>query len=122
MSWQEHYENAAQQESDAYDTLSVENLIDQIERGQYGRYNMIWSALVSRATLSQAGWTLFRVLLRDDVAYLIRCNCAEALLELLGRTDVLQTLDEAVNLTNGSPSQREPYLTALHQELTERLQ
>ncbi|MFD2572237.1 hypothetical protein ACFSUS_16465 [Spirosoma soli] len=121
MSWQEHYENAARNESNTYETVSVENLLAQVGQGQYGAYNMIWYALAERATVHQAGWVLFRVLLRNDVSYLIRCNCAEALLQLLGRTDVLQTLNEAIDLTNGSPTERQPYLTALQKELTARL-
>lgn len=121
MDWQEKYENAAQHEKDAYNRSLVEALLAQVEQGAYGMYNMIWYALAGQATLEQAGWTLFSVLRRNEVDYLIRCNCAETLLQLLGRTDVLKALTEAVNLTNGSPTKRQPYLTALQQELTERL-
>ncbi|UFH57536.1 hypothetical protein [Spirosoma sp. KNUC1025] len=121
MSWQEDYEKAAQQEYDLYNAQSVAAILNRIERGEYGVYNMIWYTLAEEATLPQAGWTLFRVLQRDELDYLIRCNCAEALLQLLGRTDVMLILNEAVNLTSGTPAKRQPYLAVLQQELTERL-
>ncbi|GAB3704959.1 hypothetical protein GCM10027592_36880 [Spirosoma flavus] len=119
--WREQYEQAAGNEKDRYATLAVTDLLQRIERGDYGDYNMIWHTLAEEATLQQAGWTMFRVLQRDAVDYLIRCNCAEALLELLGRTDVMQILDEAVKLTSGTPPERLPHLKALEQEITERL-
>ncbi|MBD2705860.1 hypothetical protein IC229_35005 [Spirosoma sp. BT702] len=119
--WQEQHERAAGKEQDRYGKLSVTDILHRVELGQYGEYNMIWHTLAEEAMLQQAGWTLFRVLQRDEVDYLIRCNCAEALLELLGRTDVLQTLNEAVNLTKGSPAERQPYLLALEGELTQQL-
>ncbi|WP_420149062.1 hypothetical protein [Spirosoma sp.] len=119
--WREQYEQAAGKEHNRYTTLSVADMLQRIDQGVYGEYNMIWRTLAEEATLQQAGWTMFRVLQRNEVDYLIRCNCAEALLELLGRTDVMQTLDEAVKLTSGTLVERRPYLTALQQELTERL-
>lgn len=121
MSWQDQYENAADHERQEYDALTVDALLDAVERGQYGQYNMIWYVLAERATLQQAASTLFRTLQRDEVDYLIRCNCAETLLSLLGHDDdPLQCLQDAVNLSNGKPAERLPYLTAIKQEIAER--
>jgi hypothetical protein len=116
MDWQEQYETAADREQQAYETQPIAQLLEQIKQRQYGSYNMIWSVLAERATLSEAGWPLFDVLHRD-IDYLIRCNCAEALLQLLGRTDVMDVLRESVNLTAGTPTDRGPYIKALEQEL-----
>lgn len=116
MDWQEQYETAADREQQAYTNLSIAQLLDLIQQGHYGKYNQIWHVLADQATLTQAGWPLFNVLYQD-IDYLIRCNCAEALLELLGRTDVMSILQESVNLTAGTPAERGPYLKALEEEL-----
>ncbi len=123
MSWQDQYESAAERELQAYELLPVDILLNNVEQGQYGQYNMVWHAISDRASLSQAAIPLFRILQRNDVDYLIRCNCAEALLDLLGHNDdPLQHLQKAVDLTSGKPADRLPYLTALHEELAKRVE
>ena len=121
MSWKDQYENAADRERQEYDALAVDTLLEAVERGQYGQYHMIWYVLAERATLQQAASTLFRTLQRDEVDYLIRCNCAEALLSLLGHdNDPLQCLQDAVHLSSGPPAGRLPYLAAIRKEIAER--
>lgn len=121
MSWKDQYEHAAGQELQAYENQSIDALLRAVQQGQFGQYNMIWTALSDQATLDEAGWVLFGVLQQDKLDYLIRCNCAEALLELLERDDVLAILDEATNLSRGSAAQQTPYLHALRLELCSRI-
>lgn len=120
MDWQEEHENAADKERQYYDELPVEQLLKLVSDGQYGNYDTIWHSLAERATLQQAAWVLFAVLNTDE-EYLIRCNCAEALLYLLGRADVMQVLDESVALSAGTPHERAPHLAALKQEILQKL-
>lgn len=121
MDWQEEYENAADKERQYYDELPVEHLLSLVSDGQYGNYNTIWHSLEERATLKQAAWVLF-VVLNTDEEYLTRCNCAEALLYLLGREDVMQVLAESVALSANTPDERAPHIAALKQEILQQLQ
>lgn len=121
MSWKDQYESAAERESAAYEAMSVKTLLSHVQQGQYGQYHMIWSAVAEQATLKEAAWTLFDVLQHDKSDYLLRYNCAKALLELMGREDVMEIPDEVVNLSRGTPAMRLPYLTALQQELISRI-
>ncbi|CCG99661.1 hypothetical protein FAES_1651 [Fibrella aestuarina BUZ 2] len=121
MSWQDQYEQAAQRERTGFDELPVDTLLRYVEAGQYGDYYGLWHSVAQRATLQQAGWVLFRVLQREELAFLVRCTCAEALLRLLGRTDELALLNEAVNLSSGTMAMHEPYRLALQHELANRL-
>ncbi len=120
MNWQEQYENAADSEGDSYSEMPLEQVLHQIKQGSYGDYYSIWRDVENRATLAEAGWLLYEVLHRD-IDYLIRCNAAEALLTLLGCTDVMENLDRAVALTAHTVEERAPNLTALKQELEEKI-
>lgn len=123
MSWQDQYEAAADRERQAYQNEPLNSLLTAVDRGNYGQYNMIWPVIAEQATLQQAAGSLFRVLERTEVDYLIRCNCAETLLELLNPDDddILQRLQDAVDLTSGTPAECVPHLAALKQKLRERL-
>lgn len=55
MSRKGQYENEAGQELQAYKNQSVDELLQSIQQGQFGQYNMIWTALSEQATLEQAG-------------------------------------------------------------------
>ncbi|GAB2596018.1 hypothetical protein [Spirosoma areae] len=120
MDWQEEYEKAADYEKRAYEALPVDSLIEQISQGQFGTYNMIWRVLAQRATVQQVGWPFFQVL-DSDAEYLIRCNCAEALLTLLGREGVMAILREAAALTYGPLAGRMTQVSALKRELSQLL-
>lgn len=120
MDWQEQYERAAEAERNEYKLMPLEQVLLHIKEGRYGVYPSIWRDVETRATLEQAGWLLYEVLHRD-IEYLIRCNAAEALLTLMGYTDVIENLDRAVSLTAHSVEERTPHLTALYHELIERL-
>jgi hypothetical protein len=120
MDWQEQYENAADAEGDSYSDMPLKQVLYLIKQGCYGEYYSIWRDVEERATLAEAGWLLYEVLHRD-IDYLIRCNAAEALLTLLDCTDVMENLDRAVTLTAYTVEERAPHLTALKQELEEKI-
>lgn len=121
MDWKEQYEASADKERDRYDQQPVTVLLEQVSMGQYGDYNTLWRSLAERATLQEAALPLFSVLQNDSLDFLIRCNCAEALLHLLGREDGLTILEEAVNLSRGTVAMRHPYLMTLQHEINTRL-
>ncbi len=120
MDWQEQYEKAADAEGASYSEMPLEQVLQLVKQGSYGDYYSIWRDVEDRATLDQAGWLLYEVL-HHDIDYLIRCNAAEALLTLLGCTDVMANLDRAVVLTAHTVEERRPHLTALKQELEEKI-
>src|SRR5438445_10660385 len=85
--WDQHADHAR----DTLHDLPISELIARVKSGQWGDYYTIWSAIASRAQLSEVGWLLFSVL-ESSAAYLHRYHCATALLRLLGETR-LQAVD-----------------------------
>jgi hypothetical protein len=95
MTWQDHWEEFTAAERAACDKACLEVLLGDVCGGQFGRYHQIWPAIAARASLEQAGWTLYEVLGRD-IDYLHRYHCADALLALIGDAPL-----KAVDLAGG---------------------
>lgn len=114
MTWQESWEKAADDERAQYNARPVSDLIAHIQKGWFGNYYSIWHSIAQRATLEQAGWSLFDVL-RSNADYLNRYHCAAALLRLLDNRSF-----EAVNISAEIPD-RESNLEAIEHELNNRL-
>ena len=85
--WKEQYEDAAGDEKKRLSNTDVESLLQNVRQGQYGDYRQIWYALAEKATLEQAGWTLYTVL-ASPIDYLHRYHAAAALLKLLEKSGV----------------------------------
>ncbi|NJN45034.1 MAG: hypothetical protein HC806_10155 [Anaerolineae bacterium] len=95
--WKEKYEDAATDEKEQFSKANIEKLLQDIRKGEFGEFHTIWPAIAENATLEQAGWTLFRVLV-SDAEYLPRYHAAAALLKLMQVTTF-----EAVNLSAVRP-------------------
>ena len=81
--WQDYYEDAAQQERERIQDMSIDTILENVKNNRYGQYYVVWEIIARKATLKQAGLILHSVLERD-INYLIRMNCAEyALLKLM---------------------------------------
>jgi hypothetical protein len=91
--WREDWERAAEQERAHHDRLPAGVLVDNVRRGRFGDYYTVWYSIAERATLAEAGWVLFSVLV-SDAPYLVRYHCAAALVRLLKTSDF-----EAVELS-----------------------
>ena len=85
LTWQDHWEAAAGEERQAYDSRPLQELLDALQNGYFGGYFNLPYSIAARASLAEAGWPLYDVL-RRDVDYLHRYHCAAALLKLLGET------------------------------------
>ena len=81
-SWQDYWEEAAQQERRYYESLSTDELLLAIDQGRYGQYYVIWKIIVSRTEFPKLAPYFLKVL-KSNIDYLYRMNCAEALLSLL---------------------------------------
>lgn len=81
--WRETWEQHADQERDVLDEVSVSELVERVQAGQFGDYYRIWYALADHAKLNDVGWVLFSVL-ESEADYLDRYHCAAALLRLMG--------------------------------------
>jgi hypothetical protein len=93
--FQADWEREAHAEYEGYLRRPPEALVSDAEYGRYGEYYQLWRAIAARATLDSAGKVLFDVLHRDD-PYLIRYHAAQALLSLLGTTE-LEPVDLSAN-------------------------
>lgn len=113
--WQEAWEAHARGELDSLRVRPVTELLDLVRAGRFGGYFVLWDAIAERATLAEAGWQLFAVLL-SDADYLDRYHCAAALLKLLG-SDTW----EPVQLTAGQEEARRARLAQLQAELEHRI-
>jgi hypothetical protein len=91
--FQEQCERDAGAEYNDYMRRSAAGLIADAKAGRYGELYQLWRAIAARATLPLAGRVLLEVLHRDD-PYLVRYHAAEALLALLGTTE-LEPIDLA---------------------------
>jgi len=80
--FQEHFEQAANEEKQSYDKTPVEELLKLIRRGSYGNYYQIWHSVAERGSAAEAGGDLLAVL-RSGADYLSRFHCAAALLRVL---------------------------------------
>lgn len=81
--FQEHWEQEADKARKQYDACSVSELLAEICAKRYGRHFQIWYSLGARASLSEAGLILFRVL-ESQADYLVRNHCAAALISIAG--------------------------------------
>jgi hypothetical protein len=81
--FQERWEIEAGKESDSYMALSTADLTHRIQHGEYGQYFTIWPAVAAKCDLSAVVDKMLEIL-RSDLDYLIRYNCAEALISMSG--------------------------------------
>ena len=82
MNWQDFWKEAAIKERKHQDATPVADLLRALRKGWYGQYYTIWYSVAERATLAEAGWTLYRVLANPNGRF-DRTHCARALLHLL---------------------------------------
>ena len=85
--FQADWERAAAAEYDAYMRRSAEGLVADARAGQYGECYQLWRAIAARASLPLAGQVLLEILRRPE-PYLVRYHAANALLALLGTTEL----------------------------------
>ncbi len=91
MHWKDLWEKYSAEETARMEAMSASRLLDDIRAGHFGNYYSIWRVVGRKATLEEAGWTLYEVL-ETDIDYLYRYHCAAALLKLMGMDD-LQPVD-----------------------------
>lgn len=84
MSWQEEWERAANEELAWTRQQPVDELLARLKHRAFGGYLVLPDVIAEKATLAQAGWPLFEVLMDDSLDYLHRYHCAEALIKLMG--------------------------------------
>ena len=89
--WKTLWEEYSETEKRTFDAKPVEELLNYVEVGHYGAYYRIWYSIAERATLSQAGISLLKIL-HLDIEYLFRYHCASALLDLMDET-VIKPVD-----------------------------
>lgn len=111
--FQERFEREAEAEYERYLALPADALVDAVRSGLFGAYYSLWRAVGARASVEQAGWSLYDVV-AGDAPYLVRYHAAAALLSLL-RSRRFVAADLAVE----SPRQRE-WLDAVRDELQAR--
>ena len=112
--FQEDWERQAGVEYAAYLSRSAAGLIADARAGRYGECYQLWRAIAARATMLLAGRVLLEVLHRDD-PYLVRYHAANALLALLGTTELTP-----VDLAGNRPS-RAANLETVGRMLQERI-
>ena len=83
MSSTSTWEQEASAERAAYDRRSVEDLLEDVRRKNFGRYYTLWYSVAARSTLAEAGWQLFEVLEHQSYDQMYRHHCAAALLYLM---------------------------------------
>lgn len=113
--WQEAWEAHARRELDDLRARPVPELLRLVRAGRFGGYFVLWDAIAERATLAEAGWPLFAVLV-SNADYLDRYHCASALIKLLGTRDW-----GPVQLTAGEEEERQAHLIQLRTELEHRV-
>lgn len=82
--WHDLWEEHADAERQSQDRRPVSSLLEAVRQRKFGDYYTLWYAIAAKATLVEAGWTLFAVLESPDIDYLHRYHCAAALLQLIG--------------------------------------
>ncbi|MBN2609657.1 MAG: hypothetical protein JXA64_11125 [Candidatus Fermentibacteraceae bacterium] len=95
MHWKDLWEKYSAEETARMEAMPAGRLLQDIRAGHFGDYYGIWRVVGSKASLEEAGWTLFEVL-ETDIDYLYRYHCAAALLKLMGMDD-LQPVDLSGN-------------------------
>src|SRR5690349_24600340 len=93
--WRDDWERAAEKERAHYDGLPVNVLMKKVRRARFGDYYTVWYSIAERATLAEAGWVLFAIVV-SDAPYLVRYHGAAALVRLLKTADF-----EAIELSAG---------------------
>ncbi|MCW5878891.1 MAG: hypothetical protein KIS80_08505 [Anaerolineales bacterium] len=85
--WQEAWEWHARQTADYFAHQSAEQLLAEIDAGNYDGYYTIWYSLREKTSLEQGAPVLLNVLRREVGNSLIRYHCAAALFYLMGYQD-----------------------------------
>ncbi|MBK7972973.1 MAG: hypothetical protein IPK07_06725 [Deltaproteobacteria bacterium] len=112
--FQRQYEIESEKERAGYDREPIGALLGRIRARRLGGQYQLWYAIAARASLAEAGWLLFDFV-SGDAEYLDRYHAANALLALLGWTDL-----EAADLTVAHRSP-EKHLAAARGELERRI-
>lgn len=112
--WKTIWEDNADLERKLFDSTAVEELLEMVKAGDYGSYYSIWSSIADRATLRQAGRSFLDVLYGDE-NYILRANCAQALMTLMNEEDI-----RGVDLTADRPDQNE-FLEKIEEKMKELL-
>lgn len=115
--YQKHFEEEGEREEAFYDSMSVEAIMEEIEKRKFGTTYQIWYSLAKRATVEQVGWKLFEILSSRE-EYLTRYHCAAALLRLFNPyPDVF----EPVKLSGKEKYDVMRHLEEMETELTKRI-
>lgn len=112
-SWQDHWEEAAEEEYRRMEGKPVPELLEETCRGRLGAYYTIWKVIARKASLEEA-WRVLLSVLESDADYLHRYHAAEALLKLLGNK-VLQPVDLSADHTL-----RDESIACIRRELEDR--
>ena len=113
--WKTVWEEYADGEKKSYDSMAVEEVLLKVTEGHYGSYYSIWYSISERATLEQAGHILLDVL-HGDSRYLIRANCAGALLRLMNEEVI-----RGVDLSADRPDQDE-FLARIEEKMNDLIE
>ena len=116
MSSSNTWEEDARAERAAYDARSIDDLLEEIRRKNFGRYYTIWYSVAARSSLFDAGWQLFEVLEHQSYDQMYRYHCAAALIQLM-QTNRWHPDD----LTHNDDHQLRVRLRELRQEMTQRM-
>jgi len=113
--WKTVWEDNADNERKTYNSMEVGEVLRMVKEGHYGDYYSIWYSISERATLEQAGYVLLEVLHRD-IRYLLRANCAGALIRLMNEKQI-----RGVDLSADRPDQNE-FLEKIEKKLGELIE
>lgn len=84
--WRDRWDDAATVEAAYYNARPVAALLDDVRAGRFGEYHTLWYAIARRATVQEAAWTLYDILV-SAAPYLARYHCAASLLRILPMPD-----------------------------------
>ena len=81
---EEAWEYYAQQQKKAWESLSEEELIAQVERGNYDLFFTLPDVVAAKLPREKAIFTLFKKVLRQETDYLVNYHTLDQLIKLLG--------------------------------------